>query len=271
MSEVVRGYYDEHALQEWHRLDDPYSRIEFMSTLTLLRRYLPTSGHVCDIGSGPGKYAIELLKQGYQATLFELSARELELAQIKIQEAGLHAEDYICEDARNLHVLNSSFYDAVLVLGPLYHVRNSVERHSIIQEAFRVLKPGGVAIFSYINAWGVLKAGVSEFSEAYRDIEYIYDYLQEIELDENRGFTECYFATPVEARAEVLQGGFEIVTYAGAEGFLAGMRTDVTRLYREDRTVYDNLLQAASDTCESPQYRDATEHLVIVAVKRHGD
>lgn len=84
-------------------------------------------------------------------------------------------------------------------------------------------------------------------------------------------FTECYFATPVEARAEVLQGGFEIVTYAGAEGFLAGMRTGVTRLYREDRTVYDNLLQAASDTCESPQYRDATEHLVIVAVNRHGD
>ncbi|WMT39322.1 class I SAM-dependent methyltransferase [Paenibacillus sp. D2_2] len=271
MSEIVRDYYDEHALQEWFRLDDPYSRIEFISTLKIIKRYLPASGHICDIGSGPGRYSIELLKQGYQATLFELSGKELELAKSRIQEEGLQAEDYICEDARNLHVLKASIYDAALVLGPLYHVHNSEDRHSIIQETYRILKPGGVAIFSYINAWGVLKAGVSEFSESYKDIEQIYDLLHEIEVDENRGFTECYFSTPVDARSEVMRGGFEIVTYAGAEGFLAGMRTEVTRLYQENRTVYDNLLQAASETCDAAQYRDATEHLVIVAVKRHGD
>ncbi|GIO83948.1 hypothetical protein J25TS5_08800 [Paenibacillus faecis] len=42
----------------------------------------------------------------------------------------------------------------------------------------------------------------------------------------------------------------------------------MTRLYREDRLVYDNLLQAASETSEAPQYREATEHLIIVARKK---
>ncbi|OWA33639.1 hypothetical protein B9G55_20025 [Saccharibacillus sp. O16] len=37
-----------------------------------------------------------------------------------------------------------------------------------------------------------------------------------------------------------------------------------TRLYEEDRLAYENLLLAASETCEAPQYRDATEHLHLV-------
>ncbi|WP_213504899.1 hypothetical protein [Paenibacillus faecis] len=49
---------------------------------------------------------------------------------------------------------------------------------------------------------------------------------------------------------------------------MAGMSAEVTRLYREDRLVYDNLLQAASETSEAPQYREATEHLIIVARKK---
>lgn len=40
------------------------------------------------------------------------------------------------------------------------------------------------------------------------------------------------------------------------------------RLYAEDRVVYDHLLQVASESSELPQYRDATEHLHIVASKK---
>ncbi|WP_410769364.1 class I SAM-dependent methyltransferase [Fontibacillus sp. BL9] len=267
MSLVVKSYYDNHAEQEWNRLNNPYSTVEWLSTLRLMDRYLPDSGHICDIGSGPGRYSIELLQQGYQVTLFDLSAQELVLAESRITELGLQAEAYICEDARNLRVLESETYDGVLVLGPLYHVPDAQDRHGIIAHASRVLKPGGTAIFSYINSWGCLKAGVTEFSDSYRDAENIYKYLQEQQLDENEGFTECYFTIPGIALEEVKQGGFDIISYAGAESFLAGMSAEVTRLFHEDRQVYDHLVQAASETSEAPQYREATEHLLIIARK----
>ncbi len=268
MSQIVRDYYNNHAEQEWDRLNDPYSIVEWLSTLRLMDRYLPDSGHICDIGSGPGRYAIELLQQGYQVTLLDLSANELALAEQRIGELGLEAEAYICEDARNLHVLDTESYDGVLALGPLYHVQDRQERIDLIRNVFRVLKPGGIAMFSYLNSWGALKAGVTEFSDSYRDPEYIYMYLQEQALDENQGFTESYFSIPARALEEIELGGFDILSYAGAESFLAGMRAEVTRHYSEDRQVYDHLVQAASETSEAPQYRDATEHLLIIAQKK---
>ncbi|MEF2965327.1 class I SAM-dependent methyltransferase [Paenibacillus sp. M1] len=267
MSQIVKNYYDDGAEQEWERLSDPYNQVEWMSTLRLMDRYLPDAGHICDIGSGPGRYAMELLQQGYRVTLFDLSANELNIARKNIEELGLQAEAYICEDARNLRVLGAEAYDGALVLGPLYHVLEEAERLEMVKQVHRILKPEGTAIFSYINSWGCLKAGVTEFSETFRDPERIYDYLQEQRFDELRGFTEAYFSVPHRALEEVKRGGFEVISCAGAESFLAGMRTEVTRLYREDRQVYENLVQAASEMSEAPQYREATEHFLIAARK----
>lgn len=267
MSQVVKKYYENNAEKEWQRLNKPYNRIEFASTMQLIEKYFPKEGHICDVGSGPGRYAIELLQRGYRVTLFELSAKELELASTQISELGLQAEDYICENALNLHVMPSEAYDAALVMGPLYHILDAADREEVIRQTARILKPGGVAILAYINSWGTLKAGVTEFSDSFRDTEHLYAYLGEQKLGENTGFTECYFTTPPRALEEVEQGEFEVITYAGAEGFLSGMSNEVLRLYQEDRPVYDNLLRAVSETCEYPQYRDATEHLHIVVRK----
>jgi S-adenosylmethionine-dependent methyltransferase len=138
MNEVVRNYYDNYAAYEFERLNDPYQRIEFLSTLSLLAKYLPSSGHICDVGSGPGRYSVELLKQGYQVTLFELSQQELDIARSKIDEAGLQAESFICESALNMQVLQDDSFDAVLMMGPLYHLQDSRERPQVIQDTFRI-------------------------------------------------------------------------------------------------------------------------------------
>ncbi|MEM3695337.1 MAG: class I SAM-dependent methyltransferase [Candidatus Bathyarchaeia archaeon] len=43
---------------------DPYHQIEFNVTMHLLKKYLPKEGLVLDAGGGPGRYTIELAKQG---------------------------------------------------------------------------------------------------------------------------------------------------------------------------------------------------------------
>lgn len=268
MSNHVKEYYDNNYEKEWNRLRDPYSTIEFMSTMYLIKKYLPKKGNIIDIGCGPGRYSVELLKKGYEVTLFELSDKELQLAKDKIEAANLNAEAYICENALNLHILESEKYDAILLMGPMYHILNEYDRNKILKETHRILKSDGIAIIAYLNSWGCLKAGVTEFSEVFEDLQNVYNYLEDQKFGPDTSFTNLYMTTPPKALEEVSKVGFEVISYAGAEGFLSGIEPRVIDLAKENETIYNNLIKVASETCEYPQYRDATEHIHILVRKQ---
>jgi len=76
-------------------MDLPLCRIEFASTLALIDSYFTKGMTVADIGGGPGRYAIELLKRGCHVTLFDLSAENIALARTKLTELGLTAEEFL--------------------------------------------------------------------------------------------------------------------------------------------------------------------------------
>ncbi|MFQ5884861.1 MAG: class I SAM-dependent methyltransferase, partial [Thermoplasmata archaeon] len=62
-----KEYYDRIGEKEWIRLvKDPYHQLEFEITMHFLREHLPKSGKILDAGGGPGRYAIELARMGYQ-------------------------------------------------------------------------------------------------------------------------------------------------------------------------------------------------------------
>lgn len=267
MSEIVKNYYNDNAEYEWNRLDNPYSKVEFYSTMYLIDKYFPKEGSVIDIGSGPGRYSIELLKKNYKTSLFELSQSELNIAKDKINGLGLKAEAYICDNALNLHQLESEKYDALLLIGPMYHILSDEERQKVLKDAMRILKKHGVAIIAYLNSWGILKAGITEFSDTFSDINNVYGYLGEQTFIKNLSFTDVYFTIPPKAIEEVKKAGFQVISYAGVESYLSGIETEIKKLYEESRNIYDNFVKVAAETCEHPQYRDATEHLHIVVKK----
>jgi len=151
MSDVVRRYYDGSVMREWERLDNPYRRFELVSTLRLIEEFFPKSGKVIDIGGGPGRYTIELLKMGYS-------------------ELGLTAE-LIAADARDLSMIESSSFDGALILGPLYHIVDEEGRSAALTELKRILKPGEPAIVGFINPWGIIRSGLTEFPKVYTDYE----------------------------------------------------------------------------------------------------
>jgi len=92
MSLVAEFYRD--AQKEWDRLDIPLFRIEFATTLDLIGNYFKTGDRVADIGGGPGRYMIELLRRGCRATLFELSPENVAFAEAKVAEMGLTADAF---------------------------------------------------------------------------------------------------------------------------------------------------------------------------------
>ncbi len=265
MSEIVKRYYDGQVDTEWARLETAYRQFELVSTLRLIDEYFPTTGHIADVGGGPGRYTIELLRLGYRVTLVDLSEKAVGFARDKLAKFGLRAEEVRCGDARDLAELATSGFDAALHLGPMYHIVTAEGREAALRELHRILKPGAPAIVGFINPWGVLRSGLTEFPDLYADYGMVNrltgTYVQE---GEQRAFTEAAFITPPQAVQELRDAGFAVVTRAGVEGFAAGALGPVTEIAKNDPTAYEAIRRLVGETCECPAYRDCTEHLHVV-------
>jgi len=270
MSQFVRDFYNADPLLEWERLDLPLCRIEFSSSLRLIEKYFPAQGRVCDLGSGPGRYAIELTRRGYAVTLFELSNEAIQLAAKRFAGAGLAAEKLMVGDVLDMSALASESFDAALLLGPLYHIVEPEKRAHVLAELTRILKPDGTALIAYLNSWGLVQTGIADFPDQYRDISTLRSLLGERTFrgQSLQNFTECYWSTPEIALGEVGQSGLEIVSYAGAESFANGQGSLLAQLARDNPEAYANVVSFAAETCELYQYRDSTDHLHIVVRKK---
>ncbi len=95
---------------------------------------------VLEIGVGMGADYLEWLKAGAQATGVDFSAASVERARRRCELAG-YRPDLRIADAENLPFPDNSF-DVVYSYGVMHH---SPDTEQCVQEAWRVLKPGGQA------------------------------------------------------------------------------------------------------------------------------
>ncbi len=268
MSEIVRDYYNEQTQMEWDRLTKPYPRFELMSTLALIDEYFPHQGRVADIGGGPGRYTIELLRRGYRTTLVDLSEASIAFARARLADLGLTPEAIHAGDARSLPRLETQGFDAALELGPMYHIVDQRERAKALRELHRILKPGAPAIVGFINPWGVLRGGLSEFPNLYADEPLIRCLLDNwTQVGHQEAFTEATFLTPPQALQELRDAGFSVECRAGVEGFASGARGPVTTIAETNSKAYDVIKRLVAETATHPAFRDCTEHLHVVVRK----
>jgi ubiquinone/menaquinone biosynthesis C-methylase UbiE len=261
VSERVVNFYREFDAGEWDRLEQNVQKVEFLSTLRLIDSYMPESGVACDIGAGPGRYSLELLRKGFRVTLFDASENLLKIAREKIGHAGLTADAYHIGDARDLSIFEDETFDLILVMGPLYHL-DETDRPGVLQDVRRLLKAEGRALLAYLNGWGLLRTGVFDFARHLASTDFV-----ESLRAQNGVLDIWHWTNPLLARQEIEQAGLHIEAYAGMEGFLGGMKTPVANLAAEHPDTYETLVSAAVQSSELPQYRDATDHLNFVVSK----
>ena len=101
--------------------------------------------HLLEIGCGMGYDSLELLRRGVLVTATDLTPNAVELTKRHFETEDLHAEEVRTANALDLPFADSTF-DAVWANGVL-HATGDTPR--AIQEARRVLKPGGRAIISH--------------------------------------------------------------------------------------------------------------------------
>lgn len=154
----IAAYYA-HGLER-DRLAAGPGALEFARTLVLLERYLPPApAVVVDAGGGPGRYAAWLAERGYEVHLVDPMPLHVEQALAAARHTSRTLASAGVGDARALPFADASA-DAVLLLGPLYHLTAQAERVRALGEARRVCRPGGVVIAAAISRFASAMDGL---------------------------------------------------------------------------------------------------------------
>jgi len=262
----VRGFYDKKVLYEWQRLDR--HRTEFALTLRAFRDYLPKPpAKILDVGGGPGRYSIALAKQGYSVTLFDISKQCLEFAKSKAGEVGVWLEGYVHGNATNLNMFQAGSYDVVLLMGPLYHLLLKEEREKALQEAYRVIKTGGLIFASFITRYAVIRwAAKNEPSWILKNRKRAERLLTSgiIRARKGDGFTDAYFIHPSDVKPFMEKAGFETLDLIATEGVISMIEEKVNELNGE---LWEAWVELNYKLGKDPTVHGAAEHLLYVGKK----
>ncbi|WP_212993285.1 class I SAM-dependent methyltransferase [Actinoplanes auranticolor] len=210
MDELV-GHYT--AGDEDIRLSLDRNLVEWVRTGELLERWLPAApATVLDVGGGPGRQARHLLDRGYDVTLYDPVPKHVAQA----RERGVPA---YAGDARRLPAGDATA-DAVLMLGPLYHLIEADDRARALAEASRVLRPGGVVVAAGLSRWGriLVRAAAEELGDPARH-RHTMATLRHGHVEGGDSWDEvAYLHDPGELAAELTTARLHDVEVVGVEG-----------------------------------------------------
>jgi SAM-dependent methyltransferase len=250
---------------EHDRLAAGQGRLEFLRTWDVLSRVLPAApAAVLDVGGATGVYAGPLAKAGYRVCVVDPVPEHVTAS------AALPGVTAELGDARGLPVEDRSV-DAVLLLGPLYHLQDRTDRLAVWREAARVVRPGGVIVAATISRFASLFDGfVKDF---YGDPRFgplveraLSDGVHRNEDAERQWFTSAYFHHPDELPGEVADAGLVLRHRLAVEGplWMTGPRLD--DILAEPGQLLEMMRAVESE----PSLLGASSHLLTVATRRDG-
>lgn len=270
-ADAVRAYYASFSEREWARLENPDDgAVEFSITCHTLATYLPPDARVLDIGGGPGRYAIWLAQRGHRVVLADLSPELLSIARAKIEQAGVGAmvEDIVEADACNLSLWADNSFDAVLSLGPFYHLPDAEDRHRAAVELGRVLRPGGPAFVALMPRYAFLRRtlAISDERSHLAQPGFVARLLEDgIFINDIPGrFTNGYGVWPKEVAPFFEQHGFTMLGLLAAEGIVIDIQRGLFELVEGDPVAYEAALEVVIRTAGDPSILGMAAHLLYV-------
>lgn len=248
---------------EQARLDEAFGIVEYTRTIEIISRVLPAPpAAVADIGGGPGRYSRWLLDAGYQVIHRDLVPLHVE--QVTSLTGG--RVDAGVGDARDLD-LADSLVDAVLLLGPLYHLDQEHDRLRALREATRIARHGSPILISAISRWAPRLHGYL-CDQLYREHPTMSDLVTRVETDGRLlplfpGSFTGYCHTPDQLREEIEASGLLVEDLVAVEGLAFALPDLPERLADPaDRQV---VLDCARALERIPELLGLGPHLIATA------
>jgi 2-polyprenyl-3-methyl-5-hydroxy-6-metoxy-1,4-benzoquinol methylase len=270
IADEIRTYYED-DYDESQRITKGLNELELVRTREIIERHIPRGPlRVLDVGGGTGVHAKWLAELGHRVELVDPMPRHVAAAQT-LADSGLPITAGT-GDARRLSQVDDRF-DAVLLLGPLYHLTERADRVQAWREALRVVKPGGVVIGAAISRFASLFDGIAADFFVNPDFRVIVE--QDIATGQHRNpdrvhnwFTTSYFHLPQELEGEAAEAGAGIVGLFGVEG-LAGWLPHLAGRW-DDPVARELILFSIRATESEPSLGALSQHLLLVTRKTAG-
>ena len=194
MTELEQQY---NKFNEEKRLDSRHGRVEFITSMKYIHNCLDdikatmdiaSDIKILDIGAGTGRYSVPLSEEGYDVTAVELVKHNLGL--LKAKNSNVKAYQ---GNALKLKRFEDNTFDMALLFGPMYHLFTFEDKLKALNEAKRVVKPGGIILVAYLmNEYSVITYAFKEghineclngnrLTEDYHTVsseENLYDYMR---------------------------------------------------------------------------------------------
>lgn len=231
------------------------ARVEFLTTVKYIEKYLSPGSKILDIGAGAGEYSLYFARRGY-----DVSALELADANIAVFQSRMMPEDRVSlvqGNALDLSRYENAQFDVVLLFGPLYHLHSIEDRKRCIEEAKRVCKPGGTLFFAFI-ANDIVILTMFQCEPDYF-VNGLYN-KETFKVDD----VPFVFHT-VDAARDLLTGcGVEILHEVAADGVSEMLQEKINAM---DDESYAQYLRFHGYLCEKPECLGMSNHLLFVGKK----
>jgi hypothetical protein len=169
-------------------------------------------------------------------------------------------------DARDLGQVTERAFDAVLLMGPLYHLVEEEDRRAALKEAFDRMQEGGIIFTSFISRFGIigdLLKNLPHWIEKQEEVQALLSRGRRPD-DAPRGGFRGYFAQASEIAPLHEAIGFETITVAGVEPAISADDESYNRLQGKQRQLWLDLLNEIS---AERSILGASRHLLYVGRK----
>ena len=250
VQEVYRRYDEDSRLNKSNA-----ARVEFLTTVRYIEKYLPPGAKILDVGAGAGEYSLHFARKGYQVSALELADANIAAFRAKITVDD--QIDLVQGNALDLSRYDSDSFDVVLLFGPLYHLHDEADKLQCIEEAKRVCKPDGRIFFAFISN-DIVILTMQQFQT---------DFLVSGHYNKDTFRLNDFpfvFHTVDHCRALLTKAGIQITHEVAADGVSELLKDLVNTM---DTATYQQYLRYHFYICEKPECLGMSNHLLFVGKK----
>lgn len=261
----VKEYYDGHSWFEDKRLYE--NEFEIPLTIGYIERYVKPGAKILDIACGTGNYAEILLKKGYVLGLNDLSENNMKLTRQKIKDHP-HVIHLSVSDALHAEIWQKENWDAILILGPLYHLTQKNNRLKVLELAKNHVKNNGYIYSAFMSRSAAMLYGLKKNPEGIEKEQGVYS-LWETGTDNNfvegtEWFANAYFSFPEEINPLISEAGLTPLHLVGIEGIFG----ENLQLYQNlDPAIKEKWFNFISNHCEDKHMVNYAKHFLSVSKK----